>query len=86
MGVAVSGSEKDPAMSDILTGDVWCGHGDASFVRVQIVTARAGKRIRLRRLTGAKAGSEIMVEEDQLRSAFRYEMPWWLADEIEWAT
>jgi len=54
-----------------IVGDVWCDKGDG-LKRVLIVTARKGRRIRLRRLTGSAAGKEIMVSEDQLRMAFRY--------------
>lgn len=55
----------------MIPGYVWCGHGDASVVRVIIVTARAGRRLRLRRLSGPNTGKEIMVSRDQLCMAYR---------------
>lgn len=57
--------------SEMIAGYVWCGHGEARDRQVIIVTARRGKRLRLRRLTGPRASSEIMVSADQLHAAFR---------------
>jgi hypothetical protein len=54
-----------------IPGYVWCGHGEAKDAQVIVVTARTGKRLRLRRLTGSQAGREIMVSREQLRAAFR---------------
>lgn len=57
---------------EIIPGYVWCGvHGDANEQQVIIVAARAGRRVRLRRLTGAAAGKEITVSRHALRTAFR---------------
>jgi hypothetical protein len=60
-------------MSDdaIIPGYVWCGHGSAKTGQVIILTARKGKRLRLRRLTGPMAGKEIMVSREQLCAALR---------------
>jgi hypothetical protein len=60
-------------MTDVLRGDVWCSKDAERSSKVRIVTCRAGRRIRLRRLTGRAAGKEILVTEDQLRAAFQYE-------------
>jgi hypothetical protein len=57
--------------SEIIPGYVWCGRGSGMESQVIIVTARKGKRLRLRRLTTSQAGKEIMVTREQLQQAFR---------------
>lgn len=64
----MSGAVHSSAM---IPGYVWCGHGDAKDQQVIVLTARTGKRVRLRRLTGGAAGKEIMVSREQLVAAFR---------------
>ena len=49
-------------MTDVLRGDVWCSKDAERSSKVRIVTCRAGRRIRLRRLTGRRTcsvGGEI---------------------------
>lgn len=69
----MSGQEREALTGeDMIPGYVWCGHSsgpDESMVI--ILTARAGKRLRLRRLTGPMAGKDIMVSREQLHMAFR---------------
>jgi hypothetical protein len=58
--------------SEMIPGYVWCGHWSGpTESMVIILTARAGKRMRLRRLTGSMAGKDIMVTREQLHNAFR---------------
>jgi hypothetical protein len=56
---------------EMVPGYVWCGLWSDLESQVIIVTARKGKRLRLRRLTTSAAGNEIMVSREQLLLAFR---------------
>lgn len=52
---------------------VWCGKGDAEYMRVRIVDLRRDGRVVIERIAGAPDHAlrrELTVEEAQLRQAF----------------